>query len=191
MRAHLNLKDTVLHEWPRAASSSLLCNTSSKDESQDINQKSDAGCVLSSVHRYSLPPQITGRKIADGCQSVLQLYYIYTYKQMETATAVTDTWKILPPKQAIIFFLYTKQQFFQLDLETGLEIGADCLSHKQLGRVTQYSTTGQFRLRSIFHPFNYVISIKGHMGMMPNVNAVSGNQARVPKEKEFPYLLWK
>lgn len=96
-----------------------------------------------------------------------------------------------PPKTSHYLFLYTKQQFFQLDLETGLEIGADCLSHKQLGRVTQYSTKGQFRWRSIFHPFNYVISIKGHMGMMPNVNAVSGNQARVPKEKEFPYQLWK
>lgn len=119
---------------------------------------------------------------------VLQLYYIHTYKWK-----LLLQWQILEkssPKNKPLSFLYTKQQFFQLDLETGLEIGADCLSHKQLGRVTQYSTKGQFRLRSIFHPFNYVISIKAHMGMMPNVNAVSGNQARVPKEKEFPCLLW-
>jgi len=64
----------------------LLCNTSSEDESQDTKQKSEAGCVLSIAPTEILTPHITGRKIADGCQSVLQLHiHICTYIKMESA----------------------------------------------------------------------------------------------------------
>lgn len=46
-------------------------------------------CFELSTYGYSLPPDITGKKLRDGCHLVLQL--LYTYIKMES---LSISWKV-------------------------------------------------------------------------------------------------